>query len=236
MRETSVPPEQPRSGPEERAISIVLILSFVVSIGALVFFAWLADQVFEGDARAFDDAVRNAVHAQASPALSLIMRVWTHFGDPPVIVGLTVIAFIAFWSRRWRRGSAWIAVTMAGAVVLDVTLKLAFHRPRPEAFFGVTPTTFSFPSGHALGSFCFYATVAALISHRVRSRTLRISLGILAAAMIGGIGFSRIYLGVHYPTDVIAGYTAAAIWVSTLIFLDRFRVRWRRAAKFERVP
>jgi len=194
----------------------------------LVLFAWLAGEVLEGDAHAFDVAVRRSVHANASPFLTLLMRGWTHFGDRLVLIVFTATAFVGFWRKGWKRGAAWIAVTMAGVVVFEVTLKLAFQRPRPEAFFGVSPVTYSFPSGHALGSFCFYATVAALIAHRVRESWIRVGLGILAAVIIAGVGFSRIYLGVHYPTDVIAGYAAAAVWVSALISLDRFRAHRRR--------
>jgi undecaprenyl-diphosphatase len=117
-----------------------------------------------------------------------------------------------------------------GGGLLEVTLKLVFQRQRPEAFFGVSPVSYSFPSGHAVGAFCFYATVAALIAHRVRGYWLRVTVGIVAAIMIAGIGFSRIYLGVHYPTDVIAGYAAAAVWVSALVFVDRFRMRHRNRA------
>ncbi|HYG98499.1 MAG TPA: phosphatase PAP2 family protein [Terriglobales bacterium] len=228
MHLPSVSPEQPHSAPEERTISIVLFASFFAAFLMLVLFAWLAGEVLEGDAHAFDVAVRRSVHANASPFLTLLMRGWTHFGDRLVLIVFTATAFVGFWRKGWKRGAAWIAVTMAGVVVFEVTLKLAFQRPRPEAFFGVSPVTYSFPSGHALGSFCFYATVAALIAHRVRESWIRVGLGILAAVIIAGVGFSRIYLGVHYPTDVIAGYAAAAVWVSALISLDRFRAHRRR--------
>lgn len=228
MPEPGLQSEQTRTATEERTISFALIASLLVSAGALVFFNWLAHEVFDGDARAFDDRVRTAIHAHASPALTAAMRGITHLGDPLTLIAFCAIGFIAFWNKGWRRGSAWLALTMAGAVVLDVTLKLAFHRARPEPFFVAAPRSYSFPSGHALGSFCFYATLAGLIVHRSRDRAVRALVGIGAALLIAAIGFSRIYLGVHYPTDVIAGYAAAAIWVSALVSLDRFRRRSNR--------
>lgn len=227
-------PEIQPTAAEERVISTTLVGSFLASILTLLLFAWLAEEVFEGEASAFDTAVRSAIHAHANPALTIVMSAITHLGDPLTLAVLALFSFAVFWHRGWKRGAAWIALTMAGALVLDNTLKLAFHRPRPVAFFGVSPRSYSFPSGHALGSFCFYATLAALIAHRMRdcqgrtNRLARVVLGITAAALIGIIGFSRIYLGVHYPTDVIAGYIAAAIWVSALVFADRFRQRFRR--------
>lgn len=234
MSETSVPPEQPDSAPEERTISVVLLASFFASLFMLLLFAWLAGEVMEGNAQAFDDGIRTAVHAHASPILTLIMRAWTHFGDRIVLTIFTVLAFVAFWRKGWKRGSVWIALTTVGGGLLEVTLKLVFQRQRPEAFFGVSPVTYSFPSGHAVGAFCFYATLAALIAHRVRERWVRVALGVGAAVMIAGVGFSRIYLGVHYPTDVIAGYAAGTVWVSALVTADSFRVRRRNRASLRK--
>jgi undecaprenyl-diphosphatase len=100
-------------------------------------------------------------------------------------------------------------------------LKLAFHRPRPVAFFGSTPSSYSFPSGHALGSFCFYGILAAILATRVRGRGAKFCVWMAAVLLVAMIGVSRIYLGVHYPSDVIAGYCAGAVWVGAIGILDR---------------
>ena len=136
------------------------------------------------------------------------------------ILAAAVILFIV---KKWYRGLGWLAVTMVGATVLDLALKYGFHRTRPVPFFGALPHTYSFPSGHALYSFCFYGVMAGLINARVRSHWLRIAVWSIAVAMVASIGLSRIYLGVHYPSDVVAGYLAGAIWVSTMITIDRLR-------------
>ena len=138
-----------------------------------------------------------------------------------------LVALAAFLVARWRRAAVWLIITMAGALVLDVGLKYGFHRPRPAPFYGPLPHSYSFPSGHAVFSFCFYAVLAGLVNDRVRSLALRIVIWIVAALLILAIGFSRIYLGVHYASDVIAGYLAAALWVSAMIFLDRLRIHRR---------
>src|SRR5438046_10744078 len=105
---------------------------------------------------------------------------------------------------------------MAGSGVLDEVLKFAFHRRRPSPFFGITaPHSFNYPSGHALFSFAFFATVAALSTARITRRWAHAAIWFAAVAVIGLIGFSRIYLGVHYPTDVLAGYLTASIWILT---------------------
>jgi undecaprenyl-diphosphatase len=140
--------------------------------------------------------------------------------------GLTVAAIlsvITFLRFRWRRAALWMVVTILGALVLDLSLKYAFHRHRPIPFFVAVPHTYSFPSGHSLFSFCFYGVLAGLLAGRIGSRLGRVLIWTLAALLVAAIGLSRIYLGVHYPSDVIAGYLAASLWVSTLLALDRMR-------------
>jgi undecaprenyl-diphosphatase len=80
-----------------------------------------------------------------------------------------------------------------------------------------------------MSSFCFYGVLAGLYSARIRSRSARLVIWVVSGVLIAGIGLSRIYLGVHYPTDVIAGYLAGAVWVSTLLLVDRLGPRTRKA-------
>ena len=98
--------------------------------------------------------------------------------------------------------------------VLDQLLKVAFHRPRPPTLFGLAgPAGYSFPSGHALVSFAFFGALAVFAAPR---RWLRY---IVAALPVAAIGYSRIYLGVHYPSDVLGGWAAAAVWVFSVTFI-----------------
>src|SRR5947207_99606 len=113
------------------------------------------------------------------------------------------------------------------AALRNASVKLAFHPPAPPAFFGPQPDTFSFPSGHALVCACFYGVLVGLIADRIRSLYWRVLIWVFGLIVIAGVGLSRIYLGVHYPSDVIAGYLAAAGWVSSLIALDRLWLRRR---------
>lgn len=200
----------------------ITIASLAVAVLSLFLFAWIAQEMLEGATRVFDAAVRSWAHGFASPAMTRMMIGVSLLGYDILIVEL-VIAIVVFLCVRWIRGAVWLALSVAGALLLDIALKYAFHRPRPQPFFGDAPHSFSFPSGHALCSFVFYAVLAGLLAARLRSVALRIALWIAAALLIAAIGFSRIYLGVHYPSDVIAGYLAAAIWVATLLVLDRWR-------------
>jgi undecaprenyl-diphosphatase len=203
----------------------VLAGSLVSAVLALALFSWLAEEVFEGQTNQFDARVRGFIHQYSSARMTSVMKFVTLLGSPRVLFTLFILFSVGFLLAKWKRAAAWLAAGTAGSVVLDFTLKLLFHRARPVPFFAPMPKSYSFPSGHALSSFCFYGILAGLIDTRIRSFAARLSVWSAAAVLILLIGVSRIYLGVHYPTDVVAGYCAAAMWVSALVYADHAGVR-----------
>jgi undecaprenyl-diphosphatase len=202
-----------------------LLGSLASAILFLVLFGWLAEEVFEGELQQFDLYTRNFVHQFATPPLTRIMQGFTELGSVGGLSILFGIAFACFLLAKLRGPSVWLLVGMGGTMILNVTLKLAFHRARPEPYFGPMPSSYSFPSGHAMGSFVFYGLIAGILCARISSQLGRLMIWSAATILVTAIGLSRIYLGVHYPTDVIAGYAAGAVWVSTLLFLDRVELR-----------
>ncbi len=227
MTDSAYLPEAEQKPLQPRRVGRVLLLSFLLAVFALVLLAWLADEVFEGGLRHFDLYVRLWIHQWASPRMTLTMAMLSQIGSALFLAIATFLLALRFLVMRWYRAAIWLSLAMAGAAALDVTLKLAFHRARPQPFFGLAPHSYSFPSGHALASFCFYGVLAALLTRRNDNRVVRALLWTVAALLVAAIGFSRIYLGVHYPTDVLAGYLAAAVWVSALVTVDRLRTRLR---------
>jgi undecaprenyl-diphosphatase len=217
-------PEPERSPTPTLLMEATVLLSLALALLSLFLFSWIAHEMLEGDTARFDQAVRSWVHQFASPGITRAMTAISMLGYNLLIVEL-VLAIAVFLALRWRHAAGWLAVAVAGGLALDVALKYAFHRSRPQPYFGVAPDSYSFPSGHAVCSFCFYVVLAGLIAARTRSLLLRVAMGIAAAVIVIAIGLSRIYLGVHYPSDVIAGYLAASAWVTTLLVLDRWRVR-----------
>ena len=176
----------------------------------------------EGDTLAFDLHIRAATHAIASPGLTHTMVLLSMLGGPSVLQAVGVILVGVFAWHRWWRGVLLLLLAMCGAGVLSTTLKLAFQRARPSGFFDYpAPGGYSFPSGHALFAFCFFTTAAALLAPRLQHPALRVLVWAAAAALIFGVGFSRIYLGVHYPSDVAAGYAVGLLWSSVIIVGDR---------------
>lgn len=212
--------------PKPPLVGLAIPLSLLLAALLLFFFAWIAEEALENHTRKFDFAIRNAIHQHASPALTRAATAASFLGEQLLLV-VVPLALVIFLAIRWRRAAAWLAITMAGALVLTFALKLGFHRTRPDPFFGSVPYGYSFPSGHALISFCFYGVMAGLLADRIKPLALRVTIWAVACLLVLGIGLSRIYLGVHYPTDVAAGYTAAAVWVSAMIGVDRWRIRRR---------
>ncbi|MCX6630003.1 MAG: phosphatase PAP2 family protein [Candidatus Solibacter sp.] len=188
-----------------------------IALGAVLVFALLARLAAREIAPGFDMAGREAIHAYARPWLTLVMRVASFAGGGWVLWpgGAMIVACLARAGRR--RDAVLFAVAVAGANLVSETMKLFFHRPRPEPWFGYPlPFTFSFPSGHALVSFCFCLCLAEILIRDEWPLAGKVAMwsGALAATLT--VGLSRVYLGVHYPSDVLAGYAAAIAW-TTLI-------------------
>jgi undecaprenyl-diphosphatase len=205
-----------------------LPLSLFAAVLALLLFAWVADSVLDQKTQSFDLQIRAAVHQHASPQLTVAMRAITWLGSWQVLLPTVCCLLAIFILRGMSREGRLLLLTIVGAEVLDTVLKLSFRRVRPAPFFGIPPLdTYSFPSGHALVSFCFYGLIAGLITTRARRKWLRAIIWLVAFVIVGLIGFSRIYLGVHYPSDVIAGYIAAIFWMGALKAVAQRRERAR---------
>jgi undecaprenyl-diphosphatase len=198
-----------------------------------VLFGVLAEEVREGETQHFDDAVRMTVYGVASPHATTILHAITQLGSPLFLLPMTIVFALTFLHLRRIRGAILLTVTMLGVTVLNQLLKSFFQRPRPLPFFGLTmPASYSFPSGHSLAAFCFYGALAALVTARLRSRVLSAVVWAAAIVIIIAVGFSRLYLGVHYLSDIVGGYATGFVWVLTVASADRvFRRADERGSK-----
>ncbi|HYN84694.1 MAG TPA: phosphatase PAP2 family protein [Pyrinomonadaceae bacterium] len=214
------------------SLGLLLSLGLFAAACTLYLFAGLAGEVYEGDTRRFDESALTLVNRFASPPLTSFMRAVTYLGSNEFLVGACACAVLAFVLTRRRRAAVTLLVTMAGAALLNFTLKLLSGRERPEPFFGAPPPeSYSFPSGHALLSSCFYGMIAAVVAARLEGVARRGFVWAVAFLLIALIGFSRVYLGVHYPSDVAAGYAVAFVWMVVVACAGRVRgVRLRQRA------
>lgn len=204
------------------ALGSLLFAGMLLAIAALFFFSWLAEEMLEGNTHYFDATIRNFIHEFAFPALTSVMQLASFLGSTLFLTIFGISVIIALYLRKHRRGAILFTITTIGASLLLVLLKLAFKRVRPEPFFEtVLPASYSFPSGHSLASFCFYGALAVILTDRANKLWQQIIIWISAIIMILLIGISRIYLGVHYPSDVVAGYAVGLIWVITIAIGDK---------------
>lgn len=200
---------------ERRALVLVLLIS---ACGWA--FAQLADEALEGETRSFDRTILLALRDPADPADPLgpgwveeFGRDVTGLGGIGVLAALT-LAVAGFLRLQGRRGSMWLVLAaVAGGQAASTLFKLGFDRPRPDLVpHGAITYTSSFPSGHAMMAAVTYLTLAALLARVQPRRRLKAYILTLAVLVTLAVGVSRVYLGVHWPTDVLAGWTAGAGW------------------------
>jgi undecaprenyl-diphosphatase len=195
-------------------------------------FVSLAGEVTEGDTQAFDTKILRALRDPADPSRP-IGPGWiegplldlTAMGGPTVL-GFVVLAVAGFLVLQTRyRTALVVAITAAGGEVLDTTMKYMFNRPRPTIVphLRVVYST-SFPSGHAMESAIVYLTLGAILMRVAESRLTKIYILSVAVMLTALVGVSRVYLGVHYPTDVIGGWIVGFMWAS---------ICWLVAQRFE---
>ena len=179
---------------------------------AAALFCGLAVAVETNGIAGLDEAVRLELHSLASPLLTLLAEKFTWLGSLSVLALFGVVAVAVLVQAGRRDRAVLLTVTMVGALVLENGLKFSFQRVRPPPFFGPEPVTYSFPSGHALFSLCFYGGLAIAAARAVKSGAMKKGIWIATVLLVLAIGGTRIYLGVHYPTDVIGGWIIGFMW------------------------
>jgi undecaprenyl-diphosphatase len=210
-------------------------IGIVIGVVALCVLAALTEDVVTNDPLTrFDVSSLETLQRHTTPAGMTLFTVISRFGSPFAMTLLALAGTVYLAARReWIVLWGWV-VAFAGMSVLDYWLKLAIHRPRPPAYATMLldHPSWSFPSGHAMGSLVGYgmlAYVILLLGHG--SRRTRLIVGGAAALVIAAIGISRLYLGVHYISDVVGGYAAGLVWLSACVSgVEIARRRQRRRA------
>lgn len=222
----SVPPsEKPlfsisRWTPAWRLPEFNTLIAFIAASGMAFAFAKIADEMVEGETRDFDLAILRALR-QAGDAAKPIGPWWfeaamvdvTALGGWTVLTLITVLVLVYLLITSRRADALLVLVSIAGGSLLSTALKIGFARPRPDLVDHlVNVSSASFPSGHAMLSAATYLTLGALLARTEERRVVRGFLFGVAVALTLIIGCSRVYLGVHYPTDVLAGWCLGAAW------------------------
>lgn len=179
--------------------------------GSLLLFASIATAVIWGASDGIDALVRTTVNGWANPKLTAFFLFVTQLGSVAVVYTLTAVEGLALLALGHRRAALHLVTVMTSAAVVNNAVKFTVARARPEPFFGDLPSSYSFASGHALYAGCVYGVLGSLLAAQMTKPWQRALILGATIVLIGLIGVSRVYLGVHYPTDVVAGFALAAL-------------------------
>lgn len=207
----------------EGFLGLHLTISLIVLIVATWLFAAIAEDVVHGDRITVIDAQFSAwLHAHNSASLTRFMLLVTDLHATAAIIVLTIATSLYLWMRRLRLWVLTLAIAVVGGILLNVLLKSIFQRPRPHFDSPIlTLHTYSFPSGHTLMATVFYGTLCALVVSRTSDLRWRLAAVAAAIALIALVGFSRIYLGAHYLTDVTAAMLEGVAWSTSCLVAVR---------------
>ena len=219
-----------------RAVGLPLIAALLALAGGLWAFGLIVDeQIREGDT-GMDDRLAAWLHDHATPGWTTFFENVTVLGNFTTLLAITIVAVALLWRRQDRVDAVFVLFAFVGAQVLSSGMKAGFKRDRP--FFPdplATESSFSFPSGHALISLAVYGSIALVIARRLPSTRQRVVLLGATGVLVLLIGFSRLYLGVHFLSDVLAGYAAGLAWLALLYVMielkGRYTSRYRASAQ-----
>ncbi|MGG4102947.1 phosphatase PAP2 family protein [Paenibacillus lautus] len=191
---------------------------FLISMISLIGFVTLAALVKRQGLETFDMAVITTVQAWEQPLITDIAIGLSFIGSiGPVIMLCLIVIAVLYWVLGHRVEILLLIVVVFGSSILNVLLKWVFQRARPDIHRLIEITGYSYPSGHSMAAFSFYSVLAYLLWRHIDNRAGRGTLISISVVMILGIGLSRVYLGVHYPSDILGGYLAACAWLGFLV-------------------
>ncbi|MBO1910300.1 phosphatase PAP2 family protein, partial [Microvirga sp. 3-52] len=186
-----------------KQLSLRFLIAFILCIGFGILFGYFSTTIGVDSLSSFDSIIINAIQGLETPWLTTIMTIFTWIGSGYVVAPITVIAAILLYFVFKKRHQAFLlVVVIAGTVTFNHLLKLYFKRERPVIHRIMDANGYSFPSGHTMMAFSLYVIIAYIAWRNIETRLGKVLLIVFAAFMIIMIGTSRIYLGVHFPSDV----------------------------------
>ena len=201
-------------------IEPLVLVTLAVCTASLWGFIKVADEVLEGETQAFDRWVVRAMRSPENPAdpigpawVEEMARDVSALGGLAWIALATIVIAIYLWLARKTHMALFLVASTSGGAIVSMLLKRLFSRPRPDIVPHLSYVyTSSFPSGHSMLAAVVYLTLGSLLASVISDLTLKIYVLAVAIALTIAVGLSRIYLGVHYPTDVLAGWLAGLVW------------------------
>ena len=200
---------------------------FLEAVGGIAFsffslyvFLRLSEKVYSQTVTRYDALIENYVYSLRFPALDSVMMFITNLGSAYFIVPAVLVFLFLLWKRHRRQALLLVASLLASAAITNI-IKYIIQKPRPGISPLIQENFYTFPSGHAMSSFVFYALLVYFVWHLSRNFKLTALAAIVASVLIFLVGFSRVYLGVHNPSDVLAGEIAGFWLFVTVLAIDK---------------
>jgi len=201
-------------------IFVEVILGIVTSATSLFLYIYITNAVLARQASQIDNAFFNLIYSMRRENITAVMLFLSYLGSE-VIIFTSVIIVIFLTIRKHRRETVIFAIMLLMGVAATTTLKLLYKVPRPGIFALTTESSYSYPSGHALNSLLFYGAISYFVYHFTKNKKLSVFMLVIASILIFLIGLSRVYLGVHHASDILAGYIAGFWLLTTTILIDK---------------
>lgn len=219
---------------EDLPYYVTMLISLVLFFTALKIFIEITDELAENELGVFDSTISTYIQSFRTDTLTKYFRFVTELGDryAYIVISVLLTVYFVIRHRSWKFILQTVLVLLL-ATVANIAIKRIINRSRPSLEHLVEVNTLSYPSGHSMSAMAFYGFLAYLAIILIRSRFLKTIVSTILILLILSIGISRIYLGVHYPSDVAAGFVGGLIWVTLcIIVFNTFSfIRKRRTAE-----
>lgn len=201
-------------------LSIEIILGIAITFISFLVFWEIADTVLNKERFLFDNSISIFFYSLRTPILTPIMQFFSFIGMDGILVFSIAIPLFFYW-KKLKHEAVLFTIMIGMGAVINILLKLVIPRPRPTFAPLAIEHSLSFPSGHSMNSFIFFMTLAYFLYHFTHKKKYSLIAFFVAVIIILCIGISRIYLGVHYPSDVIGGYMAGLLWLLFVLIIDK---------------
>ncbi len=209
-----------RFGPTQRNFSpLTLLGAWLLVALPLLGFAALGEDILERQSFRFDNPTLLWLHTHSNATLDGAMLWFSQIGGGALLIPSAIWCLI-LWAQKRRRDALFVLLAMGGALALNLSAKLIFARTRPDLWLSLAPRNdYSFPSGHAMLSSAFVLTVLVMLWKSQTDIHIKRALSALGVLFVLAVGLSRLYLGVHFPSDILAGWMASLAWITLLSLL-----------------
>lgn len=197
-----------------------ITISVLISLTSLYLFLKIGHELLNENVLLIDSSLTSFIYGFRSPPATTVMMYFTFLGSSIALSVLSLITILYIGTIRKKDVVIYLVIFYSG-VILNLILKYIYQRPRPNDLPLIHENTFSFPSGHAMNSFVFFAAFSYFIFRETGNTKVTFAISIISVIVIGFIGLSRVYLGVHYPSDVVGGYVAGFLWFVSAILLEK---------------